>query len=63
MTKAELEKMIAQLLRDYELQTNEVVREISLHTIDATTYESENTELLQAVVVTTERMPGNSWLC
>lgn len=55
--------MIAQLLRDYELQTNEVVREISLHTIDATTYESENTELLQAVVVTTERMPGNSWLC
>ncbi len=57
-----VECQIAALLKAYEEETGEVVKAISLRTIDMTDIDCSSRKFLQKVDIETERLPGNSWV-
>ncbi|TNE75545.1 MAG: hypothetical protein EP334_10025 [Gammaproteobacteria bacterium] len=61
MDLREVEKEIARILQTYEVATGNVVKAISLESVEITSLQSDKRELHQRVLVDAERLPGNSW--
>ncbi|WP_289105845.1 hypothetical protein [uncultured Halomonas sp.] len=57
----EAQKTIAATLKQLEIDSDVVVRGISLHTIEVTAFGDDKRRFQQSVVIETERLPGNNW--
>ena len=59
---AEAERKVADIIRQLEIDTGDIVKSIGCEELEVTSIEDDRRRLKMRVVIETERPPGRDWL-